>query len=119
MPGRNGGTLMRGGSAGRPKGTVSLRTLVQNVLAEEVDGVTRAEKMVREIVELAGKGRASCIKFLKDYAEGAGLAETIEDIFTPEEIANAFFTEYSVKPAPPKSPSPAAQSLFRKGKRKR
>ena len=118
MPGRNGGTLQRGQSPGRPKGSLSLKSILQKVLAEEVDGVTRAEQMIRDVIDLAAKGRASCLKFIKEYIEEFSIAETFEEILQESKAQTALMTESSVKPKPAKpAPSPEI-GLFRRDKKK-
>ena len=115
MPGRNGGTLQRGQSPGRPKGSLSLRSIIQKVLAEEVDGVTRAEQMVRDVIDLAAKGRASCLRFIKEYIEEISVSETFQEILQESRAQTALMTDSSVKA---KAIPPPETSLFRRDKKK-
>lgn len=71
MPGRNGGTLKRGGSKGRPKGSVSVTTILKRLLDERTeDGRTNAERVAAGLIEQAARGNVHAFRELMNRVEG-------------------------------------------------
>ena len=83
MPGRNGGTLNRGGSPGRPRATRSLAARLEETLDEPIEGgLTRGQDMFRKIIALAGEANTSCLHFIERVkaAEAKQNEELVNDI---------------------------------------
>lgn len=76
MPGRNGGTLNKGGAknGGRPRKLPQLEVLMANVLGEERDikgeQVTAAEAILRSLLSAAIKGNVQAAKLLFERGYG-------------------------------------------------
>lgn len=72
QPGRNGGTLKKGGTKGpgRPTKLPSLDLVMANVLGDEQQGITAAEAIVRALFKSALKGNVQAIKLLLERGYG-------------------------------------------------
>ncbi len=71
-PGRNGGTLNVGGATngGRPKKLPALDVLIAEVLADEQNGMTAAEAILKVIRGKAIKGDLKAAQMILDRAYG-------------------------------------------------
>jgi hypothetical protein len=71
MPGRNGGTLKRGGSSGRPKGSLNISTILRRVLKQKgADGVINAERVALALVDQAAAGNVAAMRELLNRIDG-------------------------------------------------
>lgn len=71
--GRNGGKLKSGGvhqNAGRPKNLPALDVLMAEILADEKDGVTAAEAILKKLRQMAAAGNLKAAEMLLDRAYG-------------------------------------------------
>jgi hypothetical protein len=69
--GRNGGLLRRGGSPGRPKGSVSVSTVLRRLLSENgPDGIENAERVASALIERAASGNVAAIRELMARIDG-------------------------------------------------
>jgi hypothetical protein len=71
MKGRNGGTLKRGGSSGRPKGSLNISTILRRVLKQKgADGVINAERVALALVNQAAAGNVAAMRELLNRIDG-------------------------------------------------
>lgn len=73
-PGRNGGTLHRGGP-GRPKGSLSLKVILERELKK--NGRLAATNLVKSTILNAAKGNGAALKIIFDRIDGP-VAERLE-----------------------------------------
>jgi hypothetical protein len=98
-PGRNGGTLKSGGinkGAGRPK-MPDLREAVAAVLADEKDGVTALDAVLKKLRQLAVQGNLKAADMLLDRAYGKP-AQTLN---TTDEDGNTVPLRVIIQAPPP------------------
>jgi len=71
-PGKNGGTLKSGGTIGpgRPRKLPELNTLLADVLGEEKNGKTAAEKIIDKLRQKAEAGDIRAAELLLKYSYG-------------------------------------------------
>ena len=86
QPGRNGGTLKRGGNP-KKKGAVNLTTRLEKVLREQVvidkeTGAkqTRAEILIRAMIVQAAKGNGAAMKIIFDRVDGPLTQKVVVDV---------------------------------------
>ena len=94
-PGKNGGKLKTGGTnpnAGRPK-MPDLREAVAAVLADEKDGVTALDAVLKKLRQLAVQGNLKAADMLLDRAYGKP-AQTLN---TTDEHGNAMPLQIVIK----------------------
>lgn len=70
--GRNGGKLKTGGTTngGRPKKLPELNALIADILADEKDGMSAAEVILKKLRQMAAAGNLKAAEMLLDRAYG-------------------------------------------------
>ena len=98
MPGRNGGTLNKGGASnqGRKKKLPELRDIMDNVMGDEQKGTTAAEAVLMALRQKAIKGDVQAIKVLLEYMYGKP-SQSIDLTTKGDKIGNTDFMNLPIE----------------------
>jgi hypothetical protein len=98
MPGRNGGTLNKGGASnqGRPRKLPELREIMGSVLGDEKNDTSAAEAILMSLRQKAIKGDVQAAKLMLEYAYGKP-SQSIDLTSKGDKIGNTDFMNLPIE----------------------